>query len=472
MIKRYRTSDFVLHIRGVDELTVAHDSILFEACNTSFQLHLQIDPDDFISSYNWAQAISGPILSVCTNSPLLLGRELWRETRVALFQQSIDTRNYSRALKDTEARVKYGSEWETGSIAEIFKTDVAKHPIILTRDIEKDAVSLLNEGTIPKLQALALHNGTIYRWNRPCYGVADNIPHVRIECRYLPAGPTVIDEIANFAFWIGVMKGRPKRFDHMPDCMDFREAKANFFKAARTGKESLQHWCDGYYTAQSLAKKELLPMAYEGLTNSNVDKEDIERLLGVIERRVDKSTGAHWSVVNFRKLKSTVRTDDALVRLTKGMYENQEKGNPVAEWPAIEKPKELHLRSAELLGHIMSTQLFTVTRHDLAELATAVMQWKNIHHLPIEDRQGKLCGILSWKQMEAFLSEENQKETMLVSDIMEANVITMRPEDTIKDAIDVMKKNQIGCLPIVQDQHLVGIVTIQDLLMFDDGESV
>lgn len=168
MLKSLKGGDFQLNLRGVDELSITHDSVLFEACNTSFQLHLQIPPEDFISSYNWAQAISGPILAIAANSPILLGRELWSETRIALFQQSIDTRKTSYTLKNEQPRVKFGKKWETGSIAEIFKDDIAQHKVILSKEIPTDSLEALENNQIPKLQALNLHNSTIYRWNRPC----------------------------------------------------------------------------------------------------------------------------------------------------------------------------------------------------------------------------------------------------------------------------------------------------------------
>ena len=143
MMKAVRGSDFELHLQGVDELSVIHDTVLFEACNTSFQIHLQIEPNDFVASYNWAQAISGPVLGICCNSPLLLGRELWHETRIALFQQSIDTRNSSYALKDQQARVSFGEDWAEGSITDIYRNNIAHFDIIITKDIEelKDSIA-------------------------------------------------------------------------------------------------------------------------------------------------------------------------------------------------------------------------------------------------------------------------------------------------------------------------------------------
>ncbi len=322
VIKKARGSDITLKIRGVDELLVTHDSVLFEACNTSFQLHLQIDPKDFTSSYNWAQAITGPVLSISANSPLLLGRELWSETRIALFQQSIDTRNASYALKNQEARVSFGNQWSKGSAADIFKNDLANHKILLAREIEQNALDELDQGTIPKLDALCLNNGTLYRWNRPCYGVGGGKPHLRIENRYIPSGPSVLDEMANFAYWVGLMVGRPSRYDDMESQMDFRDAKANFIKAARYGKESMLRWDGEIRSTYDLTLNTFLPIARKGLKQVGINQKDIDRLLGVIERRTLTQTGAQWITSQYRTLHKKMKSDNALVRLTKAMHKN------------------------------------------------------------------------------------------------------------------------------------------------------
>ena len=167
IIKQLRGQDFELNISGVDELILAHTNILFEACNTSFQCHLQVSPDEFVDQYNWAQMISGPLLSVCTNSPLLFGRELWSETRIPLFQQSIDIRSKGYHLKEKEQRVSFGNHW-IRETSEIYKENLARFPLILTHKATDNSLAVLAEGGIPKLQALQLHNGTIWRWNRPC----------------------------------------------------------------------------------------------------------------------------------------------------------------------------------------------------------------------------------------------------------------------------------------------------------------
>lgn len=464
-IREHRGADFELRLRGVDELSIIHNSVLFEACNTSFQIHLQIEPDDFISSYNWSQAISGPVLGLATNSPLLLGRELWSETRIALFQQSIDTRNSSYALKDQQARVNFGKEWSKGSIVDIYKNDVAGHKVLLSPEIEEESMAMLKKGKIPKLSALCMNNSTIFRWNRPCYGVNDGVAHVRIENRYIPSGPSITDEIANFAFWVGLMKGRPAKYDDMPNAMDFREAKSNFIKAARTGKESVMHWEGKAISNRDLVEKELLPMAYDGLKRVGIDPESIEKHLGVIAERTASKTGSQWMVNNYRELRKDLKQDDALLALTKSIYEQQQSGKPVHEWGGVSK-METH-EAAKYVGHIMSTQLFTVSENDHADLATSIMNWKGIHHVPVEDASGNLCGLLTWTHMKRHQAKGYDTDDQLVSDIMTREVATVLPETKIEDAIRIMKRNEYGCLPVARENHLVGIITINDVLPFD-----
>ncbi|MDC8006334.1 CBS domain-containing protein [Aureisphaera galaxeae] len=471
MLKELRGDDFTLHIKGVDDLTLIHDSVLFEACNTSFQMHLQVPPHDFISSFNWAQAISGPILGISTNSPLLLGRELWHETRVALFQQSIDTRHSSYALKNQQARVSFGTDWEKGSIAEIFKNDVAQHEVILSREIETNSLEMIKNGHIPKLHALNIHNGTIYKWNRPCYGVGGGKPHIRIENRHIPSGPTTLDEMATFAFWVGLMMGRPKKFDDMPSVMDFREAKANFIKAARTGKYSVLSWMGRPISVKDLILIELLPIAYQGLEKMGIDKGSIQKYLRIIENRARGITGSQWIITNYRKLNQIMKKDDALRMLTKALYQNQESGKPVNDWPSVPIENDL-AKSSHLVGHIMSTQLFTVQENDLANLAVRIMQWKNIHHVPVKNQDNEISGILTWTHMKRHEAEPAENSLKTVEEIMEKNVTTVVPETPISEAIGIMKQNEFGCLPVVREKELVGIITIKDVIQFDHGATV
>ncbi|MEH0153298.1 CBS domain-containing protein [Limibacter armeniacum] len=470
VIKELRGSDFNLHIMGINELSITHDSVLFEACNTSFQIHLQISPEDFIHSYNWAQAIAAPVLAVSANSPLLLGRELWSETRIALFQQSLDTRSSSYALKNKQPRVTFGDAWATGSIADIFRSDISRHPILIEKNVESNSLEELEKSNIPKLQALNLYNSTVYRWNRPCYGTNNGKAHIRIENRYLPAGPTIADEIANFAFWIGLMIGRPKLSDQLPGLMDFRDAKANFVKAARTGIESVLIWKDRQIPAKELVLKELLPMAYAGLKEAKVSQEDIDHYLGIIEARTQGMNGAIWQVKSYRKLQKKLKQDDALLALTQSIYNNQLTDKPVHEWGIPESDYKPQVDSKQV-GQVMSTQLFTVNENDLAELATNIMYWNNIHHVPVEDNSGKLVGLLTWSMMNHFLMQ-NDSDIYTVSDIMVKNVISVNIKTDIDEAIKLMQKHEIGCLPVIQNDYLVGIITRNDLTIPENGQNM
>lgn len=463
-IKKLKGADLDFHIQGVDNLSILHDSVLFEACNTSFQMHLQIAPEDFISSYNWAQAISGPLLGISTNSPLLLGRELWSETRIALFKQSIDTRSLTNALSNQQARVSFSNSWETGSVLDVFKNDIAQYKTILSKKIECNSLEELEQGKVPKLKALCLNNGSIYRWNRPCYGISNGKAHLRIENRYIPSGPSTLDEMANFAFWVGLMKGRPKKFDDMPNQMDFRDARSNFIKAAKTGKESMLTWNGKLFPLPELILKEFLPIAYEGLNKMKIDKEDIDQLLGVIEKRTHGLNGAQWSIKNYRRLIKTMKQDEALRTLTKSMYINQESGLPIHDW----KDSKVNLdKEMTLVEHIMSTQLFKVNESDVSDLAISIMKWKNIHHVPVEDNDGQLCGILTWQHVKSYKSEKERMNR--VSKIMTTDVITIGSNTKISTAIDLMKKHKIGCLPVLYDNQLVGIITKKDVMRFGKG---
>ena len=460
MLKAYKGDDFNLKIRGVDELFLKHDSVMFEACNTSFQLHLQIPSDDFIPSYNWAQAIAGPVLSVCCNSPMLMGRELWKETRIALFQQSLDTRKTAFALRNQTPRVGFGDDWETGSVAEIFKKDISKHRVLLTKNIRESSLEKLEKGEIPKLPALSLHNGTVYRWNRPCYGVGGGKPHLRIENRYIPSGPSVLDEMANFAFWVGLMKGRPKTFDDMASQMDFKSAKTNFIKAARTGKETLFSWCGETYSAKKLVLNKLLPIAYKGLHKCGIDDVDVERLLGIVEARTKGRTGEQWQVANIRKLKKRYKTDKSLVLLTKKMFENQSEHLPIHLWEDINL--ENIRRKPKLVKEIMTTHVLKLYEDDYISMAKAIMEWNQIHHIPVENEHGELAGLLTWSYLES-LDKTLDFEKTTVADVMITDVVSIAPDVEIQKASKLLDDHHIGCLPIVLGNTLVGILSKSDL---------
>ncbi len=469
LFKKARGGDFRMHFSGVDEFSINHNSVMFEACNTSFQMHLQIRPDDFVQSYNWSQAIAGPVLGACVNSPLLLGKELWSETRIALFQQTLDTRVIARANLDKQARVTFGTDWVHGDVVDYFKHEVSKYKALLTREIEQNSLEELKMGNIPKLKALSLHNGTIYRWNRPCYGVGDGKPHIRIENRYIPAGPSVKDEMANLAFWVGLMIGRPPEFDDLPKIMDFQDAKANFLRACRNGTETVMNWNGKRIPLADLVLEELLPIARKGLEKMSIDEQDINESLGVIEKRIAGCTGSQWMITNYRKFKKSLKTDDALIALTESLHRNQQSYESINEWPEQQDLTTFN-SAANKVGHIMKTTLVTAESGDSGELTLRYMKWNNVHHLPVVDKEERLVGLITWQHLFKYLDEIIDADHVIsAEEIMIRKVITVESSTSIHEAIEIMKSNNIGCLPVLEEDHLVGIITVKDVLKFADA---
>lgn len=460
-IKESRKQDFDIHIKGVDEVNMIHDSVMLEGCNTSFQMHLQVSPDDFIERYNWAQAIAGPILGVCANSPILFGKELWSETRIALFTQSVDTRANSFLLNQKQSRVSFGSEWTTGSITDIFKDNISRFRSLVTSKYITDSVEMLNQGKTPRLKALTLHNGTVYRWNRACYGVGNNKPHLRIENRYIPSGPTVQDEIANMMFWVGVMMGQTKDYQNIHEKMDFKDAKANFFNAARYGMATQFVWNNNYISSHDLILDILLPLAYKGLYNVGIVPEDVEHYLTIIEKRVKSNTGAQWSVKSFRNLLKTHKAFESAQTLTAYMYKKQEQGFPVSSWSELKSHTFSPFESEKLVKHKMSTDIFSVRKNDSIELVLSIMRWKKINHMPVINNKIKIIGLISWTDVKNIINDkERLKES--VESIMKTELITITQYDTLESAKQRFIKNNINCLPVVKKKKLIGIITSKD----------
>ena len=461
-IKESRKQDFNIHIKGVDELNLLHDSVMLEGCNTSFQAHLQIDPETFVDSYNWAQAISGPILSICTNSPLLFGKELWNETRIALFTQSVDTRANSFLLNEKQSRVSFGNNWETGTITDIFKDNISRFRSLVTSEFTKDSVTMLNQGEVPKLKALNLHNGTVYRWNRVCYGVGGGKPHLRIENRYIPSGPSTSDEVANLMFWVGVMMGKPKKYEEIHKVMDFKDAKSNFFSAARYGMKTQFKWNGKIVSSQDLILNELLPMAYRGLYNMGVSPKDVEHYLTIIENRVLSLNGSEWITTSYRNLLKSRKRKEALQVLTQQIHSKQTHDYPISTWNVLDKDKGTSFNINRKVYHYMNTDIFSVDKKDSLELVLHIMQWKNIHHMPVIDNNKNLVGLLSWSDVKSHLNEIEQS-TKSVENFMQENVITVNQYTKISDAKALMKTHKISCLPVVKLNKLIGIITSKDI---------
>lgn len=463
IMSELRGEDFELNITGVDELILTHNNILFEACNTSFQCHYQVEPDEFTDMYNWAQMLSGPVLSVACNSPLLIGKQLWAETRIPLFQQSIDTRGKGYHLREREQRVTFGNRW-IKSVSDVYKNDIARHTLLFLTDIEHDSLETLKKGEIPTLKALQLHNGTIYKWNRPCYGVLDGVPHLRIENRYLPSGPTVQDEIANFAFWVGLMCNIPGKYRNIWERIDFDEVKENFYKAAMWGIQSGMVWDGKLMSARRLILEVLIPMAREGLEKKGINQGDIDKNMDIIRGRAENhATGTRWIVESYRKLREKLTREESTVAITAIMHYRKLTGKPVHEWGVakVSEAEKLEM-NYDIVSNIMTTNLVTVQENDIAELVLKVMDWRNIHHLPVEDSQGKLKGIITKNRLVRYLNNPDKAGLTTAADVMDADPITIGPNDDIKYAMLLMIDKGVSCLPVVEKNELIGIITDKD----------
>jgi CBS domain-containing protein len=464
ILSELRGEDFELNITGVDELIISHNNILFEACNTSFQCHLQVDPDEFTDMYNWAQMLSGPVLSVAANSPLLLGKQLWAETRIPLFQQSIDTRGKAYHLREREQRVTFGNRW-IRSVPDVFKNDIARHTLLFMTDIDEDSLEVLEKGQIPKLEALQLHNGTIYKWNRPCYGVMNGVPHLRIENRYLPSGPTQADEIANKVFWVGLMSHMPEKYRGAWDTIRFDEVKENFYKAAMWGIQSGMVWEGNLISARTLILDILLPMARKGLEKRKIDQQDINWFLSIIEQRASGyATGSRWIVNSYRKLKEGMDRQEACVALTAVMDKRRKSGEPVHKWELadLDEVRELEIHY-DLVSNIMTTDLITVSENDLAEFVLKIMEWRNIRHLPVEGYRGELKGMITKDRLVRYFNTPGHDELATASDVMVENPVTVGPNEDIRDAMIMMEKMDVSYLAVTEKNELIGIVTDNDI---------
>jgi len=388
---------------------------------------------------------------------------LWSETRIALFQQSVDIRNRSYHLREQKARVSFGTGWIKNSILELYKDDIARYTPILTTDFDVDSLSVLQQNKIPKLKALNLFNGTLYKWNRLCYGITNGVPHFRIENRYIPSGPTIDDEIANAVFWIGIMQGMPKEYKSIYDKMSFEDVRGNFINAARTGINTYFTWFENIISAKDLILNELIPIARKGLKKSNIDKNDIKKYLRIIEKRVEKGqTGSVWMTKSNRILKNEMTRDVASSTLTMCMYKNQQKNIPVHKWKLAKVNECIHLDvKRNKLGKIMTTEVFVVNENDLVILVVKVMQWKNIHHLPVVDSKNKTIGIVTKSDIDKLDLVKNN--ILVVKDIMVKKMITVDSETPLKEANQLMINNNIGCLPVIDNDDLIGIITKKDL---------
>ena len=455
-----RGEPFHLRIDGLDRFELRHDNVLFEACNTSFQLHLQVEPEEFVPLYNLAQAISAPLLAAATNSPILMGHRLWRETRIALFEHATDARSDTHRARRNPPRVRFGEAWAE-SIVSMFREDAARFPVVLAPPGRENPHGMLARGEVPRLGALVAHNGTIWRWNRGCYGLTDGVPHLRIENRILPAGPTVLDEVANAALFYGLMFALPREYGRIEARMTFEDAKRNFFASARDGLLAQLTWVDGRLVpAAKLLLEELIPLARQGLLESGLDESDVERYLGVIEARVRGSaTGADWTAAAFHALGGDGTREARERAVVAGMLERQHRNQPVHRWAPL-GAADLAIESdpEPTLERVMTTDVVTVRPEDPIALARSVMEWEHIHHVAVEDADGTAIGLVLSEHVHEALPP-----TVAVREVMDVEPETADPGMPISAALAKLAGAKSDALLVVREGALVGIATRHDL---------
>jgi hypothetical protein len=333
-----RGEDIIIDISGPERLSLQSASIAPESACTSTQLHLQVSPADFAQNWNAAQVLAGPQLALGANSPYFFGHQLWAETRVELFTQATDTRPDELKAQGVRPRVWFGERWIT-SIFDLFEENVRYFPSLLPELSNEDPVAELAAGHTPQLPELRLHNGTIYRWNRPVYDVVERHgvtrPHLRVENRVLPAGPTVLDMMANSAFYYGMLRTLSEEDRPVWTKLSFAAAEQNFVRAAQSGMESRLYWPGlGEVTADELVLRRLLPMAHEGLRRWGVAAEVRDRYLGVIEGRAKSGqNGAAWQVSQVHALQERGLTrPEALAEMLRMYCQGMHSNEPVHTW--------------------------------------------------------------------------------------------------------------------------------------------
>jgi gamma-glutamyl:cysteine ligase YbdK (ATP-grasp superfamily) len=330
-----RGEDMRIEIDGAEQLLTHADSITPEAACTSIQLHVQVSPEQFASYWNAAQSIAGVQVALAANSPYLFGKQLWHETRITLFEQATDTRPDELKRQGVRPRVWFGDRWIT-SVFDLFEENIQYFPALLPICEDEDPLAALDRGACPALAEMSLHNGTIYRWNRPVYAVVDGKPHLRVENRVLPAGPSVVDVMANAVFYYGLVRALAESERPVWTQMSFATAAENLHAAAQHGLGAELYWPGlGEAPVPELVLRRLLPLAREGLCRWGMGPAHADRLLGIIEQRcLTGRNGAGWQIATTARLaEHGASRQDALRLMTQRYIEHMHTNDPVHTWP-------------------------------------------------------------------------------------------------------------------------------------------
>ncbi len=328
-----------LDIRGSDHLEVETDSIAVQAAATSLQVHVRASPDDFARFYNAAQVVSPALVAAAGNSPYVLGHHVWHETRIPLIEQSLDTRRAGAAANGEPPRVWMGDRWAATAV-DVLEDNVLRYAPLLPIVEPADPLQELAEDRVPALMELRRHSGSIWRWNRPVYDVQHDHPHLRIENRVMPSGPTAADMVANAALFLGLVRAVADLDAPVSRCLDFRHVPHDLQEAARLGLAGRLHWPEasrvGERCARRLLLETLLPLAATGLASWGVDREDADRYLGIVHDRVSSGrTGAHWQTRTVEELQGRGADREwALREMVRRYGEHARTHEPVHRWPS------------------------------------------------------------------------------------------------------------------------------------------
>jgi len=466
-ISASRGKKYKIRISGLDELIFQHDSPLIEGCNTGFQFHLQIKPEIFHKLYNFAQLIAGPVLATSVNSPLLFGKRLWNETRIAVFQQATDTRIIGNYHLESLPRVTFGNQWLHKSLIEIFKEDITRYKILL-KSINQKNYRTKNKN-LPKLEALTLHNSTVYRWNRPCYGIYKKQPSIRIENRMLPSGPTIVDEIANSTFWLGLlMFFKNSDYQELDKIMKFDDARINFYSAAQQGIDATFRWFNGKrIEARKLILNDLIPKAAIGLSSININPKDIEKYLNIIKERTStRKNGSRWIIDSYDLLKRKFSQQNALTTITSEMIRYQTHNQPIHTWKVPKHSVVINNPSKLLIEECMERDINSINENDTFELAYQINKWQKKNYMIVVNNSGHIKGILD---VDIFKDKDNirNRKKIIIKTIMKQRPKIVKPHMTIKNGLEIMLKNHLNILPVVENKLFIGIIQKENLLQYE-----
>lgn len=336
-LNKLRGHTLEIDIDGAEPLHLSLSNLNIEGANTSFQVHLRVNPDRFANAYNAAQLGSAAALAISTNSPLLLGHRLWKETRVILFKQSVESRQIQHKHYVGPSRGGLGNGWIDRSVLELFQASVDDYPVLIPEHSPEDYQQVLDSGGTPELAELRLHHGSIWHWNRAIYDPIDK-GHLRIEMRALPSGPSTLDMLANAAFIIGITQGMAASMPAFSRQLPFSAVQQNFYAAAKNGLDAEFLWprktraSAAPLTAVKVVKK-LLPIAAKGLADLKVEQSEIDTFLGIIEARLKtRQTGARWQLNMLDTLERQQPRKQALQQLLQHYRANSASGQPVHLW--------------------------------------------------------------------------------------------------------------------------------------------